>query len=346
MPARTLGRAHGRRCPRGRRRRARGDRGAARGPRRARTLLGDEAAGQEVMRRAFSGLGLDPVDVPLDPAALAPARRRAVQLGGRRQGERHRGLARPGGRDGPLADPQRSHRRRQPRAVVAVALRPVRAASRRRVDVRPRRGRHEGGPRGDRRRGARRCTGSGRAGRAGRAAVRRRGGVHRQRRGGLRARRQPRRRAVITEPTGGAIWNAQVGVLWFSVRVAGAPRPRRRGGERRERDRGDGPRDRGAARARGRAERLAAAAVRGPPAPDQPQRRHDPRRRLAVDRRGRVRRRDAPRALPRRGRGRPAPRIEETVAAARRADAFLARCTVEVRYDGFACEGYVLERDP
>ncbi len=29
--------------------------------------------------------------------------------------------------------------------------------------------------------------------------------------------------AVITEPTGGAIWNAQVGVLWFSVRVAGRP---------------------------------------------------------------------------------------------------------------------------
>ncbi|MET0817915.1 MAG: ArgE/DapE family deacylase, partial [Solirubrobacteraceae bacterium] len=37
---------------------------------RARTLLGAEAAGQDVMRRAFSGLGLDPVDVPLDPAAL------------------------------------------------------------------------------------------------------------------------------------------------------------------------------------------------------------------------------------------------------------------------------------
>ena len=33
------------------------------------TLLGDEAAGQEVMRRAFAGLGLEPFDVPLDPAA-------------------------------------------------------------------------------------------------------------------------------------------------------------------------------------------------------------------------------------------------------------------------------------
>ena len=29
--------------------------------------------------------------------------------------------------------------------------------------------------------------------------------------------------AVLTEPTSGAIWNAQVGVLWFSVRVAGRP---------------------------------------------------------------------------------------------------------------------------
>src|SRR5215216_3225030 len=29
--------------------------------------------------------------------------------------------------------------------------------------------------------------------------------------------------AVLTEPTRGAIWNAQVGVLWFQVRVVGAP---------------------------------------------------------------------------------------------------------------------------
>jgi acetylornithine deacetylase len=35
------------------------------------TLLGDEAAGQAIMRAAFAGLGLEPLDVPLDPAALA-----------------------------------------------------------------------------------------------------------------------------------------------------------------------------------------------------------------------------------------------------------------------------------
>src|SRR4051794_13203086 len=39
-------------------------------PVRARPLFGAEAAGQDVMRLAFAGLGLEPVDVPLDAAAL------------------------------------------------------------------------------------------------------------------------------------------------------------------------------------------------------------------------------------------------------------------------------------
>src|SRR3954463_11335287 len=41
----------------------------------ARPLFGAEAAGQDVMRRAFAGLGLDPVDVPLDaePLGAIPA---------------------------------------------------------------------------------------------------------------------------------------------------------------------------------------------------------------------------------------------------------------------------------
>src|SRR3954471_19436451 len=38
---------------------------------RARTVFGSEAAGQDVMRRAFAGLGLQPVDVPFDREALA-----------------------------------------------------------------------------------------------------------------------------------------------------------------------------------------------------------------------------------------------------------------------------------
>src|SRR4051795_9044362 len=37
---------------------------------RARPLLGAEATGQDVMRRAFAGLGLEPVDIPLDPVEL------------------------------------------------------------------------------------------------------------------------------------------------------------------------------------------------------------------------------------------------------------------------------------
>src|SRR3954467_3982473 len=42
---------------------------------RARTVFGSEAAGQAVMRRAFAGLGLEPLDVPLDPdpPGAAPA---------------------------------------------------------------------------------------------------------------------------------------------------------------------------------------------------------------------------------------------------------------------------------
>src|SRR5262245_52805066 len=35
------------------------------------TLLGAEAAGQALMRRALARWGLEPFDVPLDPAALA-----------------------------------------------------------------------------------------------------------------------------------------------------------------------------------------------------------------------------------------------------------------------------------
>src|SRR4051794_37243860 len=38
---------------------------------RARTVFGSEADGQAVMRRAFAGLGLEPVDVPFDREALA-----------------------------------------------------------------------------------------------------------------------------------------------------------------------------------------------------------------------------------------------------------------------------------
>src|SRR4051812_3415152 len=38
------------------------------------TVLGHEESGQAVMRRTFGELGLDPVEVPLEPAALARPR--------------------------------------------------------------------------------------------------------------------------------------------------------------------------------------------------------------------------------------------------------------------------------
>ena len=174
------------------------------------------------------------------------------------------------------------------------AGRPVRRPPRRRLALRPRRGRHEvAGSRrssapcaacagsGSRRAGASSCSRSSR--RSARATARSRAC--------WRATRADA--AILTEPTRGAIWNAQVGVLWFQVRVARRARPRRRRARGRQRDRGVDGGDRGAARARGRAQRRQAAALRRLSAPDQPQRRDDPRRRLALDGRRRV-----PDALP------------------------------------------------
>ena len=74
------------------------------------------------------------------------------------------------------------------------SARPVRAAPRRRVDLRPRRRRHEVRAGGDRRRRRRPAAARRRPARPRPAAVGRRGGVHRQRRARLRARRSPRRR--------------------------------------------------------------------------------------------------------------------------------------------------------
>ena len=149
--------------------------------------------------------------------------------------------------------------------------------------------------------------------------------------------------AILTEPTKGAIWNAQVGVLWFQVRVLGAPAHagEARGG--RQRDRGVVHGDRRAARARGRAQRGQAADLRCLSAPDQPQRRDDQRRRLAVHGRRRMPHPLPARLLP----GRSASpscsaQVEQTVAGSpppTRAH------RVEVLYDGFQCEGYELPPD-
>jgi acetylornithine deacetylase len=152
--------------------------------------------------------------------------------------------------------------------------------------------------------------------------------------------------AVITEPTGGAIWNAQVGVLWFSVRVAGRPAHA-----------GEAASGENAIEATypviAALRELEADLNAAPPPPFSG---HAHPINLNV---GTIRGGDWPSTVAgecivemrlalypgervedlRR-------RVEETVAAAARADAFLARCEVEVHYDGFACEGYVLDGGP
>ena len=152
---------------------------------------------------------------------------------------------------------------------------------------------------------------------------------------------------MLTEPTSGAIWNAQVGVLWFSVRVAGRPA---HAGE--------------AASGHNAIEAMVPviAALRGleaelnaaPARPRSPRTRtrstSTSARSAAATGRRRSRASAWPRCASRSSRASgsrtcaPASRRPSPTAA--RADAFLQRCTVEVRYDGFACEGYVLDADP
>ncbi len=139
----------------------------------------------------------------------------------------------------------------------------------------------------------------------GRAAVGRRGGVHRQRRARMRARGPyGRRRDPDRADARRDLARAGRRALVPGPRDRPA-RTRRRRGRRRQRDRGVDGGDRGAARARGRVERRQAAALRRLSAPDQPERRHDPRRRLALDGRGRVPDALPARAVSRRARGRP-----------------------------------------
>ncbi|HET8755405.1 MAG TPA: ArgE/DapE family deacylase [Solirubrobacteraceae bacterium] len=184
------------------------------------TVLGSEEPGQAVMRRAFAGLGLEPVDVPLEPGELerhpagAPfswpvdGKTNVVATWGS-AGE-GRSLILNGHIDVVSAEP-RTLWSTEPfaarrdgewlygrgagdmKAGLAAIVGAV--AGLQRLGLRPR------GPVQLQSVVEEECTGHGAL-----ACV---------------LAGSPADAAIITEPTRGAIWHAQVGVLWFAVRVLG-----------------------------------------------------------------------------------------------------------------------------
>jgi acetylornithine deacetylase len=151
---------------------------------------------------------------------------------------------------------------------------------------------------------------------------------------------------VLTEPTDGQIWNAQIGVLWFSIRVAGTPAHAAYAST------GDNAIE--ATFPIVRALRELEAELNAAPPPPFDTVEHPVNLNVGTIRGGdwpstvagecvtecRLALYPGERVADLRA------RVEETVAAAARADDFLARCTVEVHYDGFACEGYELAGGP
>jgi acetylornithine deacetylase len=188
------------------------------------TLLGDEAPGQAIMRGAFADLGLEPFDVPVDPAALeghpgaspfswdlagksnvlanwepaGPGDGRSLILNG------HVDVVSPepatlwsappfaARRDGDWLYGRGAGDMKSGLAAIVGAVRGLR-----KLGLQPR-GRVQLQSVVEEE-----CTGNGALAcvLAGHTAD----------------------AAVLTEPTRGALWNAQVGVLWFQVRVVGLP---------------------------------------------------------------------------------------------------------------------------
>jgi acetylornithine deacetylase len=151
--------------------------------------------------------------------------------------------------------------------------------------------------------------------------------------------------AVVTEPTGGGIQHSQVGVLWFQIRIAGRPAHA-----------GDAPEGQNAIEATFpivRALReLEAELNEAPPAP------YDGYPHPINLNVGMIRGGDWPSTVagesvthcrlalfPGEDPAELKSRVEQTVAAAASEDPVLAEFEVEVEYDGFACRGYTLDTD-
>src|SRR3954454_2609713 len=312
----------------------------------ARPLFGAEAAGQDVMRRAFAGLGLDPVDVPLDADALraSPAASPfSWDVAGKANVIARWPAAGAGGRS----------------LILNGHIDVVSAAPEALWSVDPWAATRDGEwmygrGAGDMKAGLAAIVGAvaglKRLGLAPCAPVELQSVVEEECTGngaaacvlaGSRA-----DAAVLTEPTDGQIWNAQVGVLWFSLRVFGRP------AHAAYATTGDNAIE--ATYPLIRALRELEAELNGSrPAPfdgvEHPIN-------LNV---GTIRGGDWPSTVAgecvtewrlacypgervddlRR-------RVEAAVAEAARAAPFLARCEVDVRYDGFACEGYELSGGP
>jgi acetylornithine deacetylase len=188
------------------------------------TVLGAEAAGQEVMRRAFAGLGLEPFDVPLDREAL----------------ERHPGGAPFGwdvaGKANVLADWHPSGDGGGRSLILNGHIDVVSPEPRALWSGDPFAARRDGDWMYGRGAGDMK---SGLAAMVGAVAGLQRLGVSPRGRVQLQSVVEEEctghgalacvlaghtaDAAILTEPTQGAVWTAQVGVLWFSVWVLGAP---------------------------------------------------------------------------------------------------------------------------
>src|SRR3954449_5472706 len=313
---------------------------------RARTVFGSEADGQAVMRRAFAGLGLEPVDVPFDPDALrqSPAAspfswdvagKASVVArvppggtgggGGALNGHVDVVSAAPESlwsvepwepaRDGEWMSGRGAGDMKAGLAAIVGAI-----AGLRRLSLSP------CAPVELQSVVEEECTGNGAA-----ACVI----------AGSRA-----DAAILTEPTALQIWNAQVGVLWFSLRVFGRP------AHAAYATTGENAIE--ATYPLVRALRALEAELNAAPPPPFDAVEHPVNLNVGTIRGG-----DWPSTVagecvtecrlalyPGEQVGDLRARVEETVAAAAREDSFLAGCEVEVRYDGFACEGYELAGGP